>query len=186
MDNILLQENGLQNTCSVCGNRLTRYGSKVLKDGILCRHCARLASEWLENADFAERTVEQITEHLAYRQENRKRLAGFKGNKAVEGKYSMYIDEESRDFLISKKADYVKDNADLFNIDEVAKVRILERKYLNRDGSDVCVQLFVRHPQFSSLKFQVNEFSCLNKDSDDYQQALRLAYQYLNALKERK
>ena len=68
MDNTLLQENGFQRTCSVCGNKLTRYGSKILKDGILCRNCAKLASEWLDNVDYAEKTVEQLKEHLAYRQ----------------------------------------------------------------------------------------------------------------------
>ncbi|MBE6126139.1 MAG: DUF4428 domain-containing protein [Erysipelotrichaceae bacterium] len=186
MEKILLRENGLQENCSVCGNKLTRFGSKVLKDGMLCRNCAKLASEWLEDADFAEMTVEQIREHLAYRQENREKLAEFKGSKVVDGKYSLFIDDESKDFLISKRSDYVQDNADLLNINEIRKVRIVERKYLNKDGSDVCVQLLLRHPQFSSLKFQVNEFGCLNRDSEEYQQALKQAYEYVNALKERK
>lgn len=186
MEKILLRENGLQENCSVCGNKLTRFGSKVLKDGMLCRNCAKLASEWLEDADFAEMTVEQIREHLAYRQKNQEKLAEFKGSKVVDGKYSLFIDDESKDFLISKRSDYVQDNADLFNINEIRKVRIVERKYLNKDGSDVCVQLVLRHPQFSSLKFQVNEFGCLNRDSEEYQQALKQAYECVNALKERK
>ena len=186
MEKILLRENGLQENCSVCSNKLTRFGSKVLKDGMLCRNCAKLASEWLEDTDFAEMTVEQIREHLAYRQENREKLAEFKGSKVVDGKYSLFIDDESKDFLISKRSDYVQDNADLLNINEIRKVRIVERKYLNKDGSDVCVQLLLRHPQFSSLKFQVNEFGCLNRDSEEYQQALKQAYEYVNALKERK
>ncbi len=186
MDNTLLQENGFQRTCSVCGNKLTRYGSKILKDGIICRNCAKLASEWLDNADYAEKTVEQIREHLAYRQNNKEKLAGFKGNKAVEGKYTLYIDDESKDFLISKRADYVKDNADIFNINDISKIQIEKRKYLNRDGSDIYLHLLVRHPEFTDVKFQVNEFGYLNPDSDEYKQALRLAYEYADALKSRK
>lgn len=185
MEKILLQENSILENCSVCGNKLTRYGSKVLKDGILCRNCAKLCSGWLEKTDFAERSVEEIKEHLDYRQKNQERIAEFKGNKVVEGKYSLYIDDENRTFLITKRSDYVKDNADIFSIDDIEKIDIVDRKYVRRNGSDIYVKLFVRHPQFESLKFQVNEFGCLNKDSDEYKQAMELAYEYIKALKDR-
>ena len=186
MEKILLQENSMLENCSVCGNKLTRYGNKVLKDGVLCRNCAKLCSGWLEKTDFADRTVEQIKEHLDYRQKNRERLNEFKGNKVTEGKYSLFIDDETKDFLITKRSDFNRDNADLFNIADISKVNIVEKKYLRRDGSDIYVQLFVKHPQLTSLKFQVNEFGCLNKDSDEYKQALEHAYEYVNALKDRK
>ena len=186
MEKALLQENELQETCSVCGNRLTRYGSKQLKDGILCRNCAKLCSGWLEKADFAERTVDQIKEHLEYRRQNQERVNEFKGNKIIDGKFSLYVNDDEKTFLITKRSDYVKDNADVFSIGEISKIDIVERKYVRKDGSDVYVQLFVNHPQFASVKFQVNEFGCLNKDSEEYQQALALAYEYVNALKDRK
>ena len=186
MEKALLQENSIQETCSVCGNKLTRYGSKQLKDGMLCRNCAKLCSRWLEKADYAERTVEQIKEHLDYRRKNQELVGEFKGNKVIEGKYNLFIDDDNKTFLITKRSDFVKDNADVFNIAEIGKIDIVERKYVRSDGSDFYVQLYVNHPQFTTLKFQVNEFGCLNKDSEEYQQALKLAYEYVNALKDRK
>lgn len=186
MEKVLLQENSLKESCSVCGNELTRYGSKALKDGILCRRCAKLCSGWLEKTDFAERSVEEIVEHLNYRRENQERVNDFKGNKVVDGKYSLFIDDENRTFLISKRADFIKDNADVFNIDDISKIRIIEKKYVRREGSDVCVQLFVNHPQFETLKFQVNEFSCLPTESDEYREAMNKAYEYVNALQDRR
>ena len=45
-DNNLLKDVEVS-LCSVCEEPLTAFGSKELKDGILCRNCAKELSEWL-------------------------------------------------------------------------------------------------------------------------------------------
>ncbi|MBR0137650.1 MAG: DUF4428 domain-containing protein [Erysipelotrichaceae bacterium] len=173
-------------TCSVCGKKLTRYGSKKLKDGVLCRNCAKLASDWLDNEDFARMSVDQIKDHLAYCQENLARIEQFKGLQVVEGKYSLYVDDSKREFVISKRDDLVKANADVFSLDQIKNMRIIERKYRQKEGSDIFVELIMDHPQFDNVRFQVNEFNCLSKDSAEYGLAVQLAYKYINAFKKRK
>ena len=65
-------------------------------------------------------------------------------------------------------------------------MRIIERRYRQKQGSDIFVELIVEHPQFPVIRFQVNEFNCLQKDSAEYKLAVQLAYKYINALKKRK
>lgn len=173
-------------TCSVCGRNLTKYGSKTLADGILCRNCAKLVSGWYTSGDLAERTVEQVKEHLDYRQNNLAVIKGFNGLKVVEGKYSLFVDDTKRQFVISKRDDLVKENADVFSLSMIENMRIIEKRYKTKSGSDIMVEILVKHPQFRSLRFQVNEFGCLERDSAEFRLALQLAYKYINAFKKRK
>ena len=187
MDKVLLTESkDSEVTCSVCSKKLTRYGSKKLQDGILCRNCVKLASSWYDDKDYAAKTVEQIKEHLQYREANKEKLGNFKAEKAVDGKYSLYVDDNARQFVISKRENLTKENADVFDYDQITNLRIIERKYRNRDGSDIVVEVKLNHPQFERLRFRANEFTALNRESEEYKQAVELAYKYVNALSARK
>ncbi len=182
----LQQDQQPEVVCSVCGRKLTRYGSKKLQDGVLCRNCAKLASDWLDNEDYARMTIDQMKDHLAYCQENLARIEQFRGIKVIDGKYSLYFDDAKKEFVISKHDDLIKYNADVFSISQIKNMRIIERKYRQKEGSDILVELIMDHPQFDNLRFQVNEFGCLTRDSAEYELAKQLAFKYINAFKKRR
>ena len=71
-------EGYLDEKCSVCGKRLTKFGNRILKDGLLCRNCAKMASSWLSDDDYAQRSGEDMKRHLDYRRDNFKKLDNFK------------------------------------------------------------------------------------------------------------
>ena len=41
--------------CSICGGNLNDFGSKDLKDGVVCRYCVKKASPWLSDEDYLKR-----------------------------------------------------------------------------------------------------------------------------------
>lgn len=168
--------------CSVCGKQLTDYGNKELLDGILCRDCVKLASPWLSDDDFKKRSVEDIKKHLKYREDNLERLKNFKDVRSVKGKYSLYIDDDNKMFVVSKRKDYVKDNADVIDFDDIEEISVYEKQYKNEDGVDVFFEAKLNNKEIPVLKFRVNEFTGFDKQSDEYKKASELAVEYLDEL----
>lgn len=168
--------------CSVCNETLTDYGNKQLKDGILCRNCVKLASSWLDDEDYAKRSVEDIKRHLKYREDNLKAIKGFKPTRTIEGKYSLYIDDDNKLFVISKRKDLKKENADVISIDDVYEMGVYEKQYLKEDGVDVFFEAKLDNSEIDKVLFRVNEFPGINTLSDEYKQASELALKYLDEL----
>lgn len=171
----------LQN-CSVCGEILTDYGNKELKDGILCRNCVKLASEWLSDEDYKKRTVKDIKKHLRYREANLVNLDSFKVSRKTEGKYSLYIDDDNKLFVVSKRKDLKKDNADVISLDDIVEMSVYEKKYQDKDTVDVYFDIKLNNKELNEVLFRVNEFNGLSVDSDEYKQASELAINYLDEL----
>ena len=168
--------------CSVCNEELTNYGSKQLKDGILCRNCAKLASSWLEDDDYLLKSVKDMKKHLKYREDNLKKLEGFKPSREVDGKYSLYIDDDNKQFIISKKKDFVKDNADVIDLKDIDEMSVYEQQYLKEDGVDIFFEAKLNNPELNKVHFRVNEFPGINQKTDEYKQASEIAVKYIDAL----
>lgn len=170
--------------CSLCGEPLSRYGNKKIKDGALCRNCIKPASPWLSDSDYEKMSVEDFRKHLEYRNENLKKLDVFKTDKKVEGKYTLYLDETDKKFLISKRKDYKKDNADVFDFDEIKEISIYEEKYGETDDVDICFDIKLENRQIDNVFFRVNEFPGLIRDSKEHKESIDLALSYLAAFEE--
>ena len=181
MDNEL-ELNNPEETCSLCGEKLTRYGNKKLKDGILCRNCAKLISAWLSDEDLEHRTVEDMKRHMAYREQNQEKLAAFKGVKSVDGKYSLYIDADQKCFVFSKRKDLQKENADVIPLSAIKEMSITEEDYLNEGTVDLNFEMKLDHDELNTLNFRVNEFPGVGKESDEYATAEKAAFAYLDTL----
>ena len=183
MDDLLKSnEEYLEETCSVCGRRLTKYGNKQLKDGILCRSCAIFSSPFLRDEDFAEMTVEDVKKHLEYRRENAHKLESFKKSVTVEGRYDLYIDEESRNMVFSKKRDLLKENPDIIPLDSIKEMSIIEEQYLKEDGVDVLMELELDHEEVKHVGFRINEFPGINNQTEEYRKTCETADAYLKAI----
>lgn len=168
--------------CSVCGEDLTKFGNKELKDGILCRNCVKLASPWLTDEEYREMSVEQMKKHLEYREKNLAKLESFVKSRKVEGKYSLYIDDENGNFLISKKKDLKKDNPDVMPLEGIQEITVSEEKYPDGEGTDVYFETKLEGGEFSTVRLRVNEFPGALRDSDEFREAEKLALDYLDAL----
>ncbi|MBR4462195.1 MAG: DUF4428 domain-containing protein [Erysipelotrichaceae bacterium] len=183
MDDLLKSnEEYLEETCSVCGRRLTKYGNKQLKDGILCRSCAIFSSPFLRDEDFAEMTVEDVKKHLEYRRENAHKLESFKKSVTVEGRYDLYIDEESRNMVFSKKRDLLKENPDIIPLDSIKEMSIIEEQYLKEDGVDVLMELELDSDEVKHVGFRINEFPGINNKTEEYRKTCETADAYLKAI----
>lgn len=175
-------EEYLDETCSVCGRRLTKYGNKRLKDGILCRTCAIFSSPFLRKEDFAQMTVEDMKKHLDYRRENARKLENFKKSVTVEGRYDLYIDEEERCLVFSKKRDLLKENPDIIPLDSIREISIVEEQYLKEDGVDVLMELELDHEEVKHVGFRINEFPGINNQTEEYRKTCETADAYLKAI----
>lgn len=178
------REEFLDETCSLCGRQLTKYGNKKLKDGTLCRICAKVSSPWLSDEDFSRKTVEDMRKHIIYRGQNLAKLDTFVCSKVVEGKYSLYLDEENRQLYFAKKKDVKRENPDIIPFDDVEEISIVEEKYLNEDAADLMFEVKLNNDELSRMYFRVNEFPGINTQSEEYAKTSELADNYLKALME--
>jgi hypothetical protein len=176
----------MENKCSICNEDLARYGNRKLKDGMLCRNCVKLCSEWLSDEDYLNRSVEDMKKHLEYRQLNLDSLDDFKPEKEVTGKYTIYFDEKASEFVVSKKKDFKKDNSDVFRYDDIKEISIFEEQYMDTGSVDLYFDIKLKDHDIDNVCFRINEFPGMEKDSTDYQNTLAKAYEYLDGFEKEK
>lgn len=172
----------MDNVCSVCGKPLTQFGNKDLKDGILCRDCVALCSEWLSDDDYKLSTVEDIKKHLEYRKDNKDKLNTFNSKKIIDSKYDLYVGDNG-EFVISKKKDIVKDNSDILNVKDIDSYCVYEEKYEDTDKVDVYFKLNMNHKYLNNICFRINEFVGIDRNSDEYKDAVNVGLEFIKELK---
>lgn len=168
--------------CSLCDNELSRFGNIRLADGSMCRKCAALRSTWLTPSDCEAMTTAEMKNHLAYRKENYFKIIEFNFSLEVDGKYSLYIDEDNKVFTISKRKDYVGNNADLFDARDVENISLYEEEYEDSDYVNILFEMTLNNINVPRITFVVNEFEGIEKDGAIYKEALNKAIEYLEAL----
>jgi len=168
--------------CSICGEELTKFGNRQLKDGVMCRNCVKLASSWLSEEDYRNRTVEEMKKHLKYREENLEKLAKFKKDRCVEGKYSLYIDDEKKEFVLSKRKDMKKENPDIIPLDAVTEMSVTEEPYKEGEGVNIFFEAVLENEELNTVRLRVNEFPGMTKDDEEYPKVCDTALAYLDAL----
>ena len=170
-----------EKTCSLCGKPLSKYGNRKIKDGVLCRNCIKAASPWLTEEAYEKLSLDDYRKHLEYRELNKEKLKAFEAAKSIAGKYSLYLDEKNQQFLISKRKDYKKENADVMSLDDIREITIYEERYLDGNDVDICFDMKLKNDQIGDVCFRVNEFPGLIRDSEEHKAALDLALSYLDA-----
>lgn len=161
--------------CEICGKEVGMFGYKKLEDGEICKDCVKLLSPWFD--DRRHSTVEQIKAQLAYREENKAALAGFRPTMAF-GEYYTLRAELSQGVptrFVIERDNYIEENADLINFKDVTSFEIdvdedeRELKYCNSQGEEVSykpprfeysydfyAKLLVNHPYFDDIHVQLN------------------------------
>ena len=161
--------------CEICGKEVGMFGYKKLEDGEICKDCLKLLSPWFD--DRRHSTVEQIKQQIAYREENRAALNGFRPTMAFGECYTLRVELENgvpSRFVVERTDDYKEENADIisfrdvisFNIDvQESKQELMAR---NSKGEEISynpprfeysyefyAKLHVNNPYFDNISFRM-------------------------------
>lgn len=173
--------------CDFCGEKIGLLGNRKLENGNMCKTCAKQISPWLVGRKGY--TVEEMKEHLAYREENKDKVKEFHVTRTLGLETKIYFDEDKGWFLVTNDKNYREKNPDVLEFSQVlgCNINIDEHEYeIYRTGEDgesqsynppryrtVCdfdVLLEVEHPWFSQITIQVENGS-VQRNSAEYRQA---------------
>ena len=166
--------------CDICGDKIGLLGNRKLKDGNLCKNCAKKLSPFFD--DRRGSTVEQIRDHLEYRERNKNVLAAFRPTRTI-GKHGkkLYVDESKGQFVVAR--DYNDgENHDVINLSQVTNCYMdldehrTEEETTDSQGNQVSynpprykfsydyyVYIMVNSPYFDEIKIKTNNFQ-VNQD----------------------
>ena len=116
--------------CSICGNKLGLLGTTKLEDGYLCKECTQKLSPYISRR---HQNLAMIKEHLAYREDNKAKLGSLNITKSFGDAQKLWIDENSRRFVISRSADFSRSNPDIFSFDDVVSIE----KRIDEDSDEI-------------------------------------------------
>ena len=97
--------------CDICNGKIGLLGNRKLADGNLCKDCARLLSPFMTGR--RQSSVEEIRQHLNYREENKKQVEAFTPTRILGNTTKVYLDENSQRFLVTRQRDWRDGNPDI-------------------------------------------------------------------------
>ena len=86
-----------------------------------------------EDGLVAHQNLAGIKEHLAYREENKAKLASLNITKSYGDAQKIWIDEGKRKFVISRSADFIRTNPDIFSFNDVVSIE----KRIDEDTDEI-------------------------------------------------
>ena len=162
--------------CDVCGEKIGLLGNRKLENGNLCKNCAKKLSPWF--SDRRSSTVEEIKAQLAYREENRQKVAAFHTTRTLGTNTKVLLDEDAGKFMVTRARDLQEANPDVLDFADVTGCNLdidesrSELKREDKDGKEVSynppryeysydfyITIFVNNPYFDEIRFQVNSSS---------------------------
>ena len=159
--------------CDVCGEKIGLLGNRKLEDGNLCKNCAKKLSPWFN--DRRNSTVQEIKEQLAYREENRKKVAQFRVTKSFGEDMKVLIDETHLWFMVTRADSLTEANPDVIDFSALVDCSMNVEEHrtevtrTDKDGKrvsydppryefryDFDILIRVNTPYFDEIKFQLN------------------------------
>ena len=112
--------------CELCNNSVNLLTRLKLSDGFLCSACRKKLSSFSSN--WGRRSIEDVKQHLAAREQNRQKFAQFQRTAgAGAGPNSeLVVDANHRWFYFAYGADYREQNPEVFNFDQLVDFYITE------------------------------------------------------------
>ena len=160
--------------CCICGGEIGLLGNRKLEDGNLCKECAKKLSPLM--TDRRGSTVEEIRQHLAYRERNKQVLASLHPNTVLGSYTKVYIDEAARKFFVTNVANWRDKNIDVIDLSQVMDVRTevtehrTEQYHRDREGRSVSFNppryrftyeftttILVDSPFFNQFRFELTQ-----------------------------
>ena len=159
--------------CDFCGSKIGLLGNRKLEDGNMCKDCASKLSPW-----FSERrhsTKAEISEQLAYREDNKKAAAAFHTTRSLGKNVKLLLDEDAHKFMVTSARDLTQANPDVFDYDQATGCSLDIRESRNElkrkdaDGKSVSYNppryeysynlyatIHVNHPYVDDMEFSVS------------------------------
>ena len=106
--------------CSICGEKMSLMGNRKLEDGNMCKDCSSKLSPFM--SDRRHTTIDEIKQHLQYREENKQRVSQFNPTMTLGNETKVYIDQNTGTFAVSSSRDWRSKNPDIINISQVSGV----------------------------------------------------------------
>lgn len=178
--------------CDICGGEIGLMGNRKLSDGNLCKECASKLSPFM--TDRRQSTVEEIRQHLAYREANAKLLQTIHPTTALGGYTKVYVDEAAGKFFVSRSKNWRDENPDVIDFSQVIDVRTdvtehrTEEYHRDREGRSVPfvpprysfsyefeTTIMVDSPYFNEIQFELTEQRPEARHSDAYRYYEELA-----------
>ena len=170
--------------CDLCGEKIGLLGNRKLENGNCCKDCASKLSPWM--TDRRQSTVEEIKQHLAYREENARRVPEMRPNRVLGNTTKVYIDDEKGKFFVTRYANWQDRNPDIIDLDQVSSCTVEVREHKSEvytkdaQGKSVSynppryeyeyefeVTILVNSPYFSEIEFELTD----DRPEDRYSQA---------------
>lgn len=183
--------------CGVCGGEIGMMGKYKLDDSVICKVCAGKLSPFFSGRRRS--TLADINAHLAYREENKTKVAAFNPTRTLGDRTKVVMDEDAGLFFVTSASRWREANPDIMTFAQVTgcdteiREERTEIKQENSDGSkssynpprydidyDFHVTIHVNHPWFDEIEFKVNSGTVDIKGSMEYQEAER----HMNEIRE--
>ena len=168
--------------CSICGGEIGLLGNRKLEDGNMCKTCAAKLSPW-----FSERrssTVAEIQEQLAYREENKAKVAAFRTTRTLGESTKVLLDEDAGKFMVTSARNLADANPDVLDFGDVTGCTLdidehrTEIQYRDSQGNrqsfnpkryaysyDFYIVIHVNNPYFNEIRFKLNR-STVDNDAE--------------------
>ena len=106
-----------EKNCAICGKELGVFGKTKLEDGYLCKDCRNLTSPFWHPGKTT--TIEQVKEHIAYREANKDKVAAFQVTRTLGASTKVLIDEDAGTFMVTGASDWRAANPDVIALTDV-------------------------------------------------------------------
>lgn len=162
--------------CDICGGEIGLLGNRKLEDGNMCKNCAKQLSPWF--SDRRKSTVEEIRAQLAYREENKAKVAAFRATRTMGDRTRVLLDEDARVFMVTSERNLTEANPDVMALSDVTGCNLdikesrSEIRHSGPDGRQVSynpprytyrydfnIIISVRNPYFDEIRFKLNNSS---------------------------
>lgn len=185
--------------CDICGGEIGMLGNRKLDDGNMCKNCAKKLSPWF--SDRRRSTVESIKNQLEYREANKAEVAKFNPTLTFGTGVKVYLDEDSRKFIVTRVGanKFAEENPDVIDYSAVTGVdldieeNMTEDEREDNEGNSVSynppryfysydfnVIIRVNSPYFDEIKFrlnssdvEVNPYNSVSADRKPYPESNR-------------
>ena len=185
--------------CDICGGEIGLLGNRKLEDGNCCKNCAKKLSPWM--TDRRRSTVEDIKQHLQYREENERMLDSMHPTKVMGSGTKVYIDEGKEKFFVTSSSDWHSSNPDIIDVSQVSScsVEIKEDKkeiyHQNSEGKResydprryeyayrFMTKILINSPWFTEIEFELSDDRPDSQYSNIYRDYERQADELVRAL----
>jgi len=173
--------------CDICGGKIGMLGNRKLDDGNCCKDCAGKLSPWMTGR--RRTTVEDIKQHLAYREENKRKVQQFNPTNIAGENWKVFVDPNMGAFAVSRNSNFRTENPDIILLSQVVSCEIEREEHQQEvyqqtsDGSrrsyspprydysyDFEVNIQVSTPWFNEIKFKLNSLTIKDRYDPKYRQ----------------